>query len=662
MLNMERRGLYLFCTYLALLTLFTWVPAKDSFAQDLRPLSAAVQERIDRLEELVQYYTNQSDLRLATTYLNQISYLYWENNRHDKAAESFYRAAGYYETLNDFENLHKIFSNIGLIYLDLENIPEADKAFIKNLQVQRKSGNRQGIASALADLAYVKNLRNDHREAIKLLEEALQLAQEINYESILPNIHRQLSNSYNSIGNVRQAEEHIKKHNDIKEYLSRQNLRGEYLVREEQSQVEILRQQAEARVRQLEMETNRIRYQLEQDSISMVVKEQEESLIQARRIERIQRQDIELLEKQNQLNEVEMERQEALQKQQQTVIYSGLGGLILLLFVAIIMYRSNKAKRKANILLAAKNLQIQQASEELKQAFVKIEDQNYRITQSISYASEIQKALLPPDDTLSTFLPDSFVFFKPVDVVSGDFYWFKEALLNKDEAVEVSMIASSPHDHPVNLPGAMVHGGQKFSFDGKLIITAVDCTGHGVPGAFMSMIGYNLLDSITSSGITQPDQILGKLNEGIRATLKQNESSNRDGMDVSLCVINKATQTVEFAGANNPVIYISDGKLNMIKGDTMPVGGNHKKGERVYTSHTIQTDQPTSFYILTDGFTDQFGGPEGRKFSIKQFKELLLQIYTFPMAEQKALLDIKLKEWMGDEEQIDDILVIGFRI
>lgn len=636
--------------------------AVGSFTQELKVLSQAAQDRIARLEELAEYYINEEDYKLVTSYLNQISYLYWENSRPDKAAETFYRTASYYERLKDYENLHKVYSNIGLIYLDLENITEAEKAFSKNLEIQRITQDPQGISTALVDLAYVKDLRNDHREAIRLLEEAMQLALEINYETILPNIYRQLSNSYTSIGNIRQGDEHRKKYNDIREHITRQTMRGEFQEREEQSQMEILRQQADARVRELEMEKNRIQFQMEQDSISAVVRQQEESLIQARRIEQIQRQDIELLEKQTLLDRAEIERQRALQNFQQLVIYSVLGGLALVMFLVFIMYRSNKAKRRANRELEAKNIQIEQASEKLQDAFQEIEDQNFRITQSISYAREIQNALFPPIDTLSDFLPESFIFFRPVDMVSGDFYWFREAhthTLAKKEVLslaehssEPAIIASTPHINGNWLP----YKGEKF------IISAVDCTGHGVPGAFMSMIGYNLLDSITSSGTTHPDRILGKLHKGVGQALKQDETTNRDGMDISMCVINKSNKTVEFAGANNPVIYISNGELKMIKGDSMAIGGSHKKTERKYTPHTIQVNQPTSFYILTDGFTDQFGGEEGKKFSLKSFRELLLTIHTKPMSEQKVLLEHHFNQWKKDEEQIDDVLVIGFKL
>lgn len=626
--------------------------------QHQQVLSQTVLERIERLEELVEYYDNREDPALAASYLTQISYIYWENQRLENAAENFQRAAPYFEKLNDLENLQNLYSNIGLIYLDLEDISNADRAFTSNLDVCRRMGEPQGIATALVDLAYVKNLGNDHREAIRLLEDAQQIALEINYESILSNIYRQLATSYTNIGNIRKGEEFRQKYNDMREHLSRQTMRGEFQEREQQSQVEILRQQAEARVRELEMEKNKIQFQLEQDSVAAVLRAQEDSLLQARRVERIQRQDIELLENKAQLNQTENERLQAVQNFQQLVIYSVLGGLVLVLILAVFMYRSNKAKQRANKALAAKNIEIEQTNDKLQVAFEKIEEQNFRITQSITYAREIQRALFPPIETLNHFLPESFIFFKPVDLVSGDFYWFSEVGVAVPKHKELQ-IANSQGEQTTEL----TENGAWLPFRGeKFILTAVDCTGHGVPGAFMSMIGYNLLDSITGSGTTQPDKILSRLHNGVRTALKQDETTNRDGMDISLCTINKKDRTVDFAGANNPVIYITEGEMHMIKGDMMAIGGSHKKTERTYKGHTIKVEKPTTFYILTDGYTDQFGGEDGRKYSMKNFKQLLMEIYQLPMQEQNKILGEHFEQWKADEHQIDDVLVIGFRL
>ncbi len=641
-----------------ILLLFLIVFQNNTSAQQLRTLSQANQERIERLEELASYHLNQNDISAAIASMNQISYIYWENGRPDKAIESFERTARYYQQINDLENLHRIYSIIGLIHLDLEDINGANRAFIRQLDVRRQLDNQQGITSALVDLAQVKSLMSEHREAISLLEEALDIALKLNYETILPHVYNQLSNSYMSIGNVRQGEEFRRKYNDIREHLSRQDMRGQYEESNIQSQVEARLSQEEAERSREQIIINELQFQLEQDSIKRIVQEREDSLELARLRAESQMREIERIEQERELAQTEIERQRAVQNFQQLIIYSTAGGLLLFLLLALIIYRGYKTKKKANEQLETKNHQIQSAQEKLQAAFVKIEEQNYRITQSISYAREIQKALFPPQETLNQYIPEAFIFFKPVDMVSGDFYWFREMTNNQTAHLrDLTDTEQKQAITPEENGGFLPIKGDKF------IISAVDCTGHGVPGAFMSMIGYNLLDTITTTGTSHPDRILEKLNKGVRRTLKQEEGNNQDGMDIALCVINKKNRTVEFAGANNPVIYIQNDKLNIIKGDRLAIGGTQKKNlDRKYTPHLIKVDKPTWFYILTDGFTDQFGGERGRKFLLKNFKELIFQIHTKPMKEQKEILENTFKEWKGQEDQIDDVLVIGFKL
>jgi serine phosphatase RsbU (regulator of sigma subunit) len=641
-----------------ILLLFFFVFQGNTFAQQLRTLNQANKERIERLEELASYHLNRNDVSAAIASMNQISYIYWENGRPDKAIESFERTARHYQQINDLENLHRIYSIIGLIHLDLEDINGANRAFIRQLDIRRQLDDQQGITSALVDLAQVKSLMSEHREAISLLEEALDIALKLNYETILPHVYNQLSNSYMSIGNVRQGEEYRKKYNDIREYLARQDMRGQYEESNIQSQVEAKLSQEEAERSREQIIINELQFQLEQDSIKRIVQEREDSLELSRLRAESQMREIERIEQERELAQTEIERQRAVQNFQQLIIYSTAGGLLLFLFLALIIYRGYKTKKKANEQLEIKNHQIQSAQEKLQAAFVKIEEQNYRITQSISYAREIQKALFPPQETLNQYIPESFIFFKPVDMVSGDFYWFREMTNNQTAHLrDLTDTEQKQVISPEENGGFLPIKGDKF------IISAVDCTGHGVPGAFMSMIGYNLLDSITTSGTSHPDRILEKLNKGVRRTLKQEEGNNQDGMDIALCVINKKNRTVEFAGANNPVIYIQNDKLNIIKGDRLAIGGTQKKNlDRKYTSHLIKVDKPTWFYILTDGFIDQFGGERGRKFLLKNFKELAYEIHTKPMKEQKEILENTFNEWKGQEDQIDDVLIIGFKL
>ncbi|MDN4164129.1 SpoIIE family protein phosphatase [Cytophagales bacterium LB-30] len=263
-------------------------------------------------------------------------------------------------------------------------------------------------------------------------------------------------------------------------------------------------------------------------------------------------------------------------------------------------------------------------SEQLKLTNLIIEKKNQDITASINYGSRIQSAMMPSINLLSHYLPETFIMFRPRDIVSGDFYWFT-------------------------------------SHEGKIIVAAVDCTGHGVPGAFMSMIGIDLLNSIVNQkGITSPEDILNQLTLGVSNALQKEDNSLRDGMDMAICTISteNGKKVVSYAGAKNPLVYVKNGEMTYIKADRVAIGdGSHQ-----YTRHDIVVDAPTMFYLYSDGYQDQFGGPLNRKFMSNRFKELLNQVSSLPSDEQKKVLETTLDEWITDTNQLDDILVMGFRL
>ena len=234
---------------------------------------------------------------------------------------------------------------------------------------------------------------------------------------------------------------------------------------------------------------------------------------------------------------------------------------------------------------------------------------------------------MPSFDANTDAFSEHFIFFKPRNIISGDFY------LTKDLG-----------DH--------------------IVIIAADCTGHGIPGAFMSMLGISLLNQIVvQDRITSPDIILNKLRDKVVSTFMQDDNADtrKDGMDVSLCVIDKRNETMEFAGAYNSMLLFTDGELVEIGGNRMPVG-MHPKMCELFAKQTFSIKKGMCFYLLSDGYTDQFGGPEGKKFRKKQFKELLSSIQTKKMDEQKQILENTYYLWKGNEDQVDDVLVIGVRI
>ncbi len=312
--------------------------------------------------------------------------------------------------------------------------------------------------------------------------------------------------------------------------------------------------------------------------------------------------------------------------------------LVILIFLINLVYKLRvqqiqKQKRLLEIQVRERTIDLEKANTQIqKQRDVAREQrdqigvQKKEITDSIHYAERIQRSVLPASAKVKQQLTDGFILFKPRDIVSGDFYWFTE-------------------------------------IDHRLIIVAADCTGHGVPGAFMSMLGISFLNEIVNKNhIHDADLILNHLRDHIIEALQQKgmEGEAKDGMDMAICVINKEVNTLQFAGANNPLYIIRKGELEHIKGDKMPVAIHLKMQD--FEKHEIKYKEGDTFYIFSDGFADQFGGPDGKKFKYKPFKDLLVEIYEKPMEEQEQILDKTFEDWKGEQEQLDDVVILGFRL
>ena len=308
----------------------------------------------------------------------------------------------------------------------------------------------------------------------------------------------------------------------------------------------------------------------------------------------------------------QMKLKDKINRQQRYIIYFIIGVIAVIFGFLFLVYRQNKQIKKANILLEEQNDLISQQKQE--------------ITDSIHYASRIQNAILPPETYLQKNIKEHFILFKPRDIVSGDYYWMTQK-------------------------------------NNQTIITAADCTGHGVPGAFMSMLGVAMLNEIVNNMQTlNAACILNELRTNIIKSLHQTGEfgGSKDGMDMTLCIINWKDSSIQFAGANNPLYMIRNNELSEIKGDKMPIG-IYAKGEKPFTNHQVNMQKNDVIYMFSDGYADQFGGPAGKKFKYKTFKELLVKIHEKPMEEQKIILDETIINWQGDYKQLDDIIVMGIR-
>jgi serine phosphatase RsbU (regulator of sigma subunit) len=299
-------------------------------------------------------------------------------------------------------------------------------------------------------------------------------------------------------------------------------------------------------------------------------------------------------------------QEEKISSQRQMLLLAG-ACLLLLIVLLLFIYRYNKEKKKTYLIL---------------------KDKNKKITDSINYAQRIQESVLPSKEDIKKQLPESFVFYQPRDIVSGDFYWL-----------------STIRD--------------------KTIIACVDCTGHGVPGAFMSLIGNTLLNEIVNEKeITNAAAILKNLHMQVSKVLHQNtgNTQNKDGMEMGLCVIDKSRNELEFAGAMHPLYLVKDNAISVIKPDIKGIGGDFTPNQEIeFKNQLIPLEKGLSVYLFTDGYMDQFGGPENKKFNIANFKKMLLEIQSMDMEKQQEVVSSTIQKWQGAQKQIDDMLVIGVR-
>ena len=264
-----------------------------------------------------------------------------------------------------------------------------------------------------------------------------------------------------------------------------------------------------------------------------------------------------------------------------------------------------------------------------------IEEKNKDITASIEYSKRIQRSVFIEKSKIKEHAPESFILFKPRDIVSGDFYWFTKT-------------------HSSLQPQ-----------NSLLVVAAVDCTGHGVPGAFMSIIGHTLLNrTVDNPEIKSPADALNFINREIKKTLNQKayEAAIRDGMDIALTVIDFNNLNLNFSGANNPLYIVRAGELIELKGTKQPITASSDSVTVPFMNETFDLKKGDTVYLFTDGFADQFGGPRGKKFMYKRFREALISVQEHSMEEQKRLLFEILQEWKGELEQVDDILVIGIKV
>lgn len=542
----------------------------------------------------------------AYTLINIGNIYFYFGKKYQKALDYYSEALALFKELGNEQLTARTLNNIGMVYYEQKQSGKALEYFKKSLDIYIKLNFESGIATTRLMVGSTYKDLDEYQKAFQNMIKALDYYKKIDSK-------REIANATGAIAEVFFKQ---KKYNQALNYYkeSLEQYNASKLIKEALDTYKaISKVYSELGNYQKSLE-NYKRYSELRDSIFTEESHNQITEMQTKYETEKKEQQIKILNQEKNLKETQI-------RQQRLVIYFFIGGLAIVLVFSFLLYKQFNEKRKANIQLAEQNVEIKQQRD-------KIFQQKQEITDSIHYARRIQAALLPPPEQIDNILPEYFILNKPRDIVSGDFYW-------------------------------MAQKGK------QTVVVAADCTGHGVPGAFMSMLGVTFLNEIVNTtSELKANEMLNQLRLMVINSLHQTgkEGEAKDGMDIALYIIDFDSYKLQFAGAYNPLLLIREGKMIQHKADKMPIGIYIKK-EKPFTNHEIEVKKGDILYTYSDGYVDQFGGDEGRKFLSKRFKKLLLEIHDKSMDEQKQILDHTIEQWHGEKfEQLDDILVIGTKI
>lgn len=638
-------------------------------ASNDKPSMALWQEKIADIyfDQKVYYMAMQNYLDAYTLYreldskreiayaLLNIGRTYFIQNVEDVAMSYYMQSDSIFTQINDRAGQARAKNNIGTVNLAMYQYEQAEINFDEALKISLETKEPQLIAETYKFLALLYDRNEEYEEEEKMLEQAVARFRIAGNKKEIANayfalgemhFHKQnYQTAYNNYQKAYNLYEELSMYHDIAAVFTRQG-RINYL----QEKYYVAQQMAQTSLSMSEMNgwlsTKAESLLLLSDVNSKLGKtdsaytllyrytQVQDSVFEARKAESFSELQVSISTKET---EKELAIAEAkLSRNKLIITIFVIIGVIGVGFMAFIIYNSRKTN-KINQKLTSQN-------EEINHQKAEIERQNIDIKSSINYAARIQNAMLPGTEFLKRHFSDGFVYFHPREAVSGDFYWFSEVKIERP-------------------PSLFRRKDVDIDDDSKILLAVIDCTGHGVPGAFMSMLGDALLNQIVNfQKITQPDIILNELNKLVIATLQQDTSQNNDGMDAAICTIDKNTRTLQFAGAKSPLLYVQDNEVHKVNGDLKAIGGIQKGDQKNFTCHTIDISKPTTLYIYSDGYQDQFGGTEGRKFMAKRFREMLTNNANLPFEEQNKILLSTFNEWKNSYIQMDDTTVIGVKI
>ncbi len=584
--------------------------------------------------------------------LVQLGTCNWVKGNYSDDLEYNLKALKIEEELNNKIGISKCLGNIGLVYFEQGDFPKALNYYLRTIKLDDESGNKGNMETNSGNIALVYLQQGDYTNALDYFFKALKIAQELGNRNGESKHLCNIGTTYYSqgmflkikqegrdsllnkaldfyfralkiaeeLGNKRSIAADLDNIGSVYTDMEKYSEAEKYLLDALKLNKEIGALNSELAVEnsltKLYEKTSRYELAFEHYKKAIVIKD---TLFNQEKNKDITRKEMNYeFEKKNAIAAAQSEKQK-------TIIALLVAGALLVLGFLFFVYRSLHLTRKQK-----QTIEIHNQETELQKKI--IEEKQKDILDSINYAKGIQESILPTENEIENILSNSFVLYKPKDIVSGDFYFIESINTNEKE---------------------------------KLIgFAAADCTGHGVPGAFMSILGVNILrQSLSNREVNNPAQALDFLNKNLNIALRQHsrEQTIRDGMDIAFCVLNQKTNELYYAGAYNPLwIVKNDSSFLEIKSDKQPIG--NFPNQKPFTNHTIKLEKGDIVYLFTDGYADQFGGPKGKKFKYLQMQQLLIAIHNKPMNEQKKILEDTINNWKGNLEQVDDILVLGVRL
>ena len=630
----------------------------------------------NRYKGLLAYYNNQyskslkyyklarpiidnlGDERRVGTLANNFGNSYWYAGQYKEAIEEFLKALKLFEKIGEKKGIAVIYNNIGGIYLSEENYKMALEYMLKSLEVKKELGITSSYYFTLSNVgnAYMSVNMIDSAESKYL--ECLRYFREQKDSASLALMKQNLGATYMEKGDYARAKyflfqaitalDSMKDYNTLTEAynnlgitLTRNNEFKPALETFKKAEQIALDNNYKERLKftykgmvELFTKMGDFKSALMYKDFQMQIKD---SLLSEKNNEIIARlkeqfesdkkdSEIDLLSTKSAIQEAEI-------KKQQVIEIALAAGAVLFIIMLFLLFNRYKIKQRANAELNLKNTALTKANEIITQSRDEIASKNKEITAGITYAKRIQQAVLPKEEVLKKSFKEHFILYQPKDIVSGDFYWHTEIVLPRV-------------------------GGFRGTF-----LALADCTGHGVPGAFMSLIGNEILNNlIKEKGIYQPGTILMHLNNAVKNSLKQNnEDESADGMEIALIAIDRSKNELHYAGAKRPLFIVRGGKIFEVKASQFAIGGTTPENQ-VYTNNVLELQAGDKLYLFSDGYTTQLSSAEMKKYSVARLKDKILAISPLAMNLQNQALQDEFNAWKGDMETLDDVLVIGVTV